>query len=52
MPGGMSVTSEGDEVALGKSCGLVTVAVLLCCGLRMYVFDVENPPFVDDFSAN
>ena len=31
--------------------GLVTVVVLLCDGFKIYVFDVENVPLVDDFSV-
>jgi hypothetical protein len=52
VPGGISVTNGDDEVELGRICGLLTVVVLLCCGFSMYVFEVENPPFVDDLSVN
>lgn len=45
VPGGINVTNEGD----GEPVELV------CCGLNIYVFDAENPPFVvgvDDLSTN
>lgn len=57
VPGGINVNKDDEDVELVKICCLFTGVVLLCWGLNIYVFDVENPPFVvvvddDDLSVN
>lgn len=48
VPGGINVNNDDDVVF----DGLFTVVVLLCWGFNIYVFDVENDPFVVDLSVN
>lgn len=40
------MSNDVGDVVFGRRDCLFTVVALLCVGFKIYVFDVENPPFV------